>query len=106
MHCLVSCLHYSELLLWRIFDSWSANDILSEIDSLIEMLPKKSKLVRKRLSKCNAAHRWSAKKVDFAAVIDGKSNFAEANDTATDTDSAGKTATADTGATAQLPGVK
>ena len=69
------------------------------------MPPKKSKLVRKRLSVCNAAHRWSAKKVDFAAVIDGETNFAEADDTATDTDSAGKTATADTGATAQLPGV-
>ena len=75
MRCLVSCLHYSELLLWRILDSLSANDILSEIESLIEMPPKKSKLIRKRLSECNAAHRWSAKKVDFAAVTDGESNF-------------------------------
>ena len=60
------------------FYSWSANDILSEINSLIEMPSKKLKLVWKWLSECNAAHRWSAKKVDFAAVINGESNFAEA----------------------------
>lgn len=32
-------------------------------------------------------------------------HFAEADDTTTDIDSTGKTTTADTGATAQLPGV-
>lgn len=39
------------------------------------MPPKKSKVIRKRLSECNAARRWSSEEADLAAVIDGESEL-------------------------------